>query len=121
MGLACGIVGLPNVGTTTIYDAITLTESASRTPYMFSTTEPARAAVNVPDPRLARILSEISYEEEEVGRGMLSVLVVRKDTHRPGVGFFTLAEEEFGRAQSNPEAFWQREKAQVFTAWGGTD
>ena len=63
MGLACGIVGLPNVGKTTIYDAITLTESASRSPYMFSTKEPARAAVNVPDPRLARIAEYIPPEK----------------------------------------------------------
>ncbi|MHC4814453.1 MAG: redox-regulated ATPase YchF [Planctomycetota bacterium] len=63
MGLACGIVGLPNVGKTTIYDAITLTESACRTPYMFSTKEPARAAVNVPDPRLARIAEYIPPEK----------------------------------------------------------
>jgi GTP-binding protein YchF len=59
MGLACGIVGLPNVGKTTIFDAVTLTESESRSPYMFSTKEPVRHAVNVPDPRLARIAEYI--------------------------------------------------------------
>jgi ribosome-binding ATPase len=63
MGLACGIVGLPNVGKTTIFDAITLTESAGRSPYMFSTKEPVRAAVNVPDPRLARIAEFIPPEK----------------------------------------------------------
>ncbi len=63
MGLASGIVGLPNVGKTTIFDAITLTESESRSPYMFSTKEPVRAAVNVPDPRLARIAEYIPPEK----------------------------------------------------------
>ncbi len=71
------------------------------------------------DRRLSRLISEISREEDEAGRGMLSVLVVRGDTHRPGARFFTLAEEECGRVTSNREAFWQREKAQVFAAWSG--
>ena len=55
MGLTCGIVGLPNSGKTTIYNAITLTESGNRSPYMFSTTAPDRGVVDVPDTRLARI------------------------------------------------------------------
>ena len=45
MGLACGIVGLPNVGKTTIYGALTQQE-VERTDYAFSTTEPLRGTVN---------------------------------------------------------------------------
>jgi ribosome-binding ATPase len=55
MSLACGIVGLPNCGKTTIYGAITGTDPEDRQPHQFSTTEPKRAAVNVPDERLAKI------------------------------------------------------------------
>ncbi len=54
MGLSCGIVGLPNVGKTTIFGAITQQE-VERSDYMFSTTGPVQGTVDVPDPRLAKI------------------------------------------------------------------
>lgn len=54
MGLSCGIVGLPNVGKTTLFCAITGTEQ-ERSNYMFSTTAPLKGVVDVPDERLARI------------------------------------------------------------------
>jgi GTP-binding protein YchF len=54
MGLACGIVGLPNVGKTTIFGAITGLD-VERSDYMFSTTGPVQGTVDVPDERLARI------------------------------------------------------------------
>jgi hypothetical protein len=72
------------------------------------------------DPRLARLFTEISCEEVKVGRGMLSVLVVRMDTRRPGVGFFVLA-EKLGRNVSDREAFWRRETNRVFRAWRDAD
>ena len=55
MGLACGIVGLPNSGKTTIYGAITGTDPEDRQPHQFSTIEPKKAAVDVPDDRLEKI------------------------------------------------------------------
>lgn len=58
MGLACGIVGLPNVGKTTIFGAITAQE-VERSDYMFSTTGPIQGTVNVPDERLDRIAEHI--------------------------------------------------------------
>lgn len=55
MGLACGIVGLPNCGKTTIYGAITGTDPDDRQPHQFSTVEPKKSAVDVPDDRLGKI------------------------------------------------------------------
>jgi len=52
MSVTCGIVGLPNVGKTTIFDAAT-GAGAERASYAFSTVEPNVAEVDVPDERLA--------------------------------------------------------------------
>ena len=54
MSLSIGIVGLPNVGKTTLFTALTgkLAEAAS---YAFSTIEPNVGVVPVPDPRLDRL------------------------------------------------------------------
>ena len=57
MPLNCGIVGLPNVGKTTIFSALCSTP-VEATNYPFSTIVPNIGIVDVPDPRLAR-LSEI--------------------------------------------------------------
>lgn len=47
--------------------------------------------LTVNDPRLYRLLEAISIEEDEAGRGMMSVLVVHKHDGQPGDGFFALA------------------------------
>ena len=54
MGLTCGIVGLPNVGKTTIYGALTGLE-VERTDFAFSTTGAIQGTVEVPDPRMQQI------------------------------------------------------------------
>ena len=52
MGLSVGIVGLPNVGKSTTFNALTKVASAQAANYPFCTIEPNRAIVGVPDPRL---------------------------------------------------------------------
>jgi GTP-binding protein YchF len=55
MGFNCGIVGLPNVGKSTLFNAITSTAAAAAANYPFCTIEPNVGRVPVPDPRLATV------------------------------------------------------------------
>jgi len=55
MGFKCGIVGLPNVGKSTLFNALTQTAAAESANYPFCTIEPNTGRVAVPDPRLERI------------------------------------------------------------------
>src|SRR5262245_25525664 len=52
MGIKCGIVGLPNVGKSTLFNALTETAAAQAANYPFCTIEPNVGEVAVPDPRL---------------------------------------------------------------------
>jgi len=52
MGFKCGIVGLPNVGKSTLFNALTQTAAAEAANYPFCTIEPNVGDVPVPDPRL---------------------------------------------------------------------
>jgi GTP-binding protein YchF len=52
MGFKCGIVGLPNVGKSTLFNALTQTAQAEAANYPFCTIEPNVGEVGVPDPRL---------------------------------------------------------------------
>jgi GTP-binding protein YchF len=55
MGFKCGIVGLPNVGKSTLFNALTKTAAAQAANYPFCTIEPNTGEVAVPDPRMAQI------------------------------------------------------------------
>ena len=55
MGFRCGIVGLPNVGKSTLFNALTRTALAQAANYPFCTIEPNTGEVAVPDPRLDRL------------------------------------------------------------------
>jgi GTP-binding protein YchF len=55
MGFKCGIVGLPNVGKSTLFNALTQTAAAEAANYPFCTIEPNIGDVGVPDPRLDRL------------------------------------------------------------------
>jgi ribosome-binding ATPase YchF (GTP1/OBG family) len=52
MGFRCGIVGLPNVGKSTLFNALTETAAAEAANYPLCTIEPNAGRVTVPDPRL---------------------------------------------------------------------
>lgn len=55
MGFKCGIVGLPNVGKSTLFNALTQTAAAEAANYPFCTIEPNTGRVAVPDPRLDKL------------------------------------------------------------------
>lgn len=55
MGLSVGIVGLPNVGKSTTFNALTKAQNAESANYPFCTIEPNKAIVPVPDERIAKL------------------------------------------------------------------
>ncbi len=63
MGFNCGIVGLPNVGKSTLFNALTETVSAESANYPFCTIEPNVGRVSVPDARLKEIASLAGSKE----------------------------------------------------------
>ncbi len=63
MGFKCGIVGLPNVGKSTLFNALTKTAAAQAANYPFCTIEPNTGEVNVPDSRLDEIAKIASSKE----------------------------------------------------------
>ena len=65
MGFKCGIVGLPNVGKSTLFNALTKTAAAQAANYPFCTIEPNVGDVAVPEPRLAK-LAEIAGSAEVI-------------------------------------------------------
>jgi len=65
MGFNCGIVGLPNVGKSTLFNALTSTAAAEAANYPFCTIEPNTGRVSVPDPRLEKI-SAISQSLQDI-------------------------------------------------------
>ena len=70
MGFRCGIVGLPNVGKSTLFNALTQTAAAAAANYPFCTIEPNVGNVPVPDPRLdaiAKIAHSAKIIETQLG------------------------------------------------------
>ncbi|MEM6489576.1 MAG: redox-regulated ATPase YchF [Pseudomonadota bacterium] len=65
MGFRCGIVGLPNVGKSTLFNALTRTAAAQAANFPFCTIEPNVGEVSVPDDRLHR-LADLAKSRETI-------------------------------------------------------
>ncbi|MEM1420714.1 MAG: redox-regulated ATPase YchF [Pseudomonadota bacterium] len=65
MGFKCGIVGLPNVGKSTLFNALTRTAAAQAANFPFCTIEPNVGEVSVPDTRL-ETLAEMAQSKETI-------------------------------------------------------
>lgn len=63
MGFQCGIVGLPNVGKSTLFNALTQTAAAEAANYPFCTIEPNSGRVGVPDDRL-QVLAKLAGSQQ---------------------------------------------------------
>ncbi|MDF1883333.1 redox-regulated ATPase YchF [Sulfurimonas sp. SAG-AH-194-C21] len=63
MGLSIGLVGLPNVGKSTTFNALTKAQNAEAANYPFCTIEPNKAVVPVPDKRLAQLAKIVNPEK----------------------------------------------------------
>ncbi len=65
MALQIGIVGLPNVGKSTLFNALTKSHAAAAENYPFCTIDPNIGIVEIPDPRLDR-LAELSHSKKKI-------------------------------------------------------
>ncbi len=87
MGLSIGIVGLPNVGKSTLFNALTRNEALAAN-YPFATIEPNVGVVAVPDPRLDR-LAEL-FESKEIVPAMVTFVdiagIVKGASEGEGLG-----------------------------------
>ena len=74
MGFNCGIVGLPNVGKSTLFNALTKSNKAKAANYPFATIEPNVGRVAVPDKRLQQ-LSKIGKSEKTIPNYYLHIFI----------------------------------------------
>jgi hypothetical protein len=86
-------------------------------PYSDVTAQLTSYSFDPDDPRFHSLLDAVSTEEDERGRGLLTVVVVHKTGDmRPGPGFFDLARDR-GRSTTEIEKTWAEELARVQKYW----
>ena len=97
MGLGVGVVGLPNVGKSTTFNALTKAQNAQAENYPFCTIEPNKAIVPVPDKRLdelAKIVNPDKIQHSTIDfvdiAGLVEVLVKVKDLE---ISFYQILEK----------------------------
>ena len=79
MGFKCGIVGLPNVGKSTLFNALTNSNKAQAANFPFCTIDPNVGIVSVPDIRLKN-LAEISKSKKVINKSHPNLLIVERST-----------------------------------------
>src|SRR5207244_11195960 len=92
MGFNCGIVGLPNVGKSALFNALTATQAAEATKYPFSTREATVGRAAVPDERLdvcARLAKSAKIVPTQLDFVDIAGLV-RWSSDGPGLGNLVL-------------------------------
>ena len=73
MGFKCGIVGMPNVGKSALFNALTQTAQAQAEKYPFCTIEPNIGEVPIPDPRLGE-LAQIANSANTISKFIITPL-----------------------------------------------
>ena len=72
MGFKCGIVGLPNVGKSTLFNALTSSKNAQAANFPFCTIDPNIGIVDVPDDRI-NILHKLSKSKKKINTNITFV------------------------------------------------
>jgi len=109
---------------TTVLEARLILEQAARERCSFTYTRFARRFTTTEidmmnadhRARIGPLLDAVAEQTEAEGKGILPVLVVKKQTNRPSKGFFKFA-EKCGRNTSNPDRLVLDEQAKVFNAY----
>ena len=75
MGFKCGIVGLPNVGKSTLFNALTSSKNAQAANFPFCTIDPNVGIVDVPDGRL-NVLNKLSNSKKKISANITKIIKI---------------------------------------------